>query len=238
MSHLDYYRYQAEARGVRSLEDVQRLAHAKAYVYDRIVLPWLPADRSGPMAELACGHGSFLCWLKERHFTRLTGVEASREQTTFARQTGAMVCEMDVNHWLAQQPDASQHALVAIDLIEHLAKDDFMELLKSSRRVLAPNGRLILRYPNGDSPLVGMNLFNDVTHVWTYTPNCLNTLARMQGFARSRFVDESAAAIRDHRWLKVPLCRLSQGLLGFLFRAASKENVVHWSPHLWACLEQ
>ena len=107
-----------------------------------------------------------------------------------------------------------------------------------AHRVLAKGGRFILRYPNGDSPLVGMNLFNDITHVWTYTPNCLDTLARMHGFTRTHFVDESEQAIRDQRWLKVPLCRASKALLGFLFRAAAREKVVFWSPNLWAYLEK
>jgi SAM-dependent methyltransferase len=144
----------------------------------------------------------------------------------------------DVNQWLARQPDAGLAVVVGIDLIEHISKDDVMELLRQAHRVLRPGGRLILRYPNGDSPLVGMNLFNDITHVWTYTPNCLDTLARMHGYRRTEFVDESRRAIRDHRWLKVPLCVLSQWALGFLFRAATKEKITHWSPHLWACLEK
>jgi hypothetical protein len=57
----------------------------------------------------------------------------------------------------------------------------------------------------------------------------------MHGFTRSDFVDESDA-IRDQRWIKVPLCRISRGILGALLRAATKERVTHWGPHLWACL--
>jgi 2-polyprenyl-3-methyl-5-hydroxy-6-metoxy-1,4-benzoquinol methylase len=238
MDHLDYYRYQATARGVHNLNDVQRIAQEKAYVYDRIVLPWLPADKTRTIAEIACGHGSFLWWIKERGFNRVTGVDSSPEQIEVARQVGVTVHLMDVNLWLTEAPDASQQAIVGIDLIEHLSKDDFMTLLKSAHRVLAPGGRLILRYPNGDSPLVGMNLFNDITHVWTYTPNCLDTLARMHGYARTQFVDESRAAIRDHRWLKVPLCRFSQTLLRLLFRAVSKEKIIYWSPQIWGCAEK
>ena len=83
------------------------------------------------------------------------------------------------------------NALVAIDFLEHISKDDVMELLRQAHRVLAKGGRFILRYPNGDSPLVGMNLFNDITHVWTYTPNCLDTLARMHGFARTQLTQSA-----------------------------------------------
>lgn len=235
MGHLDYYQYQATARGIHGPEDVRQVARDRLHVWDRIVLPWLPADRRQPVAELACGHGSFLWWLKERGFERVTGVDSSPEQIAFAKQVGLTTCLEDAINWLRHQPDHSQGALMAIDFIEHISKDDVMELLQHSRRVLSPGGRLILRYPNGDSPLVGMNLFNDITHVWTYTPNCLDSLARMHGFTRTQFRDESDA-IRDHRWLKVPLSRLSRWMLGALFRAAAKERVVYWGPNLWACL--
>lgn len=238
MSHLDYYRYQAKARGIRGLQDVVEGARSKGYIYNRIVLPWLPTDRTSAVAEIACGHGSFLFWLKESRFTNITGVDSSPQQLEFARLTGVATQLADVNEWLSAQPSNSYQAIVGIDLIEHISKDELMTLLAQANRVLGKGGRIIFRYPNGDSPLVGMNLFNDVTHIWTYTPNCLNSLAQMHGFARSHFHDESEMAIRDHRWLKVPLCRISKSVLGALFRCATKEKIQYWSPHLWACLEK
>jgi hypothetical protein len=81
-----------------------------------------------------------------------------------------------------------------------------------------------------------MNLFNDITHVWTCTSNCLNSLAQMHGFAHAEFADEGAEAIRDHRWLKVPLAKLSTGILRALTQAATRERIQHLSPHLWARL--
>ena len=238
MSHLEYYHYQATARGIRSLADVERAADGRLHVWERIVKSWLPTKSSAQIVELACGHGSFLWWLRQRGYAQSVGVDSSAEQLAFARQTGASVIQADAITWLAGQPEASLDTIVGIDFIEHIAKDDLMALLKQSVRVLKPGGRLLLRYPNGDSPLVGMNLFNDITHVWTYTSNCLDTLARMHGFTRTVFADESEQAIRDHRWIKVPLCRLSKVVLGFLFRAAAREKVVFWSPNLWACLEK
>jgi len=236
MSHLDYYQYQAEARGIRSLEDVQRCAREKAHVYDRIVRPWLPDDPQRPIGELACGHGSFLQWLRDRGFSQLRGVDSSREQIQLARQVGAEVDESDVNTWLSRQPRACFAALVAIDLAEHLPKDAFMDLLRGAHEALATGGSLILRLPNGDSPFVGTNLFNDITHVWTYTPNCLNSLARMRNFSRTEFEDEGAAAIRDARWLKVPLACASAALLRTLVRFATRERIQFLSPNLWARL--
>lgn len=236
MSHLDYYKYQAEARGIRTLEDVQRCGQEKAYVYDRIVRRWLPEDRQQPIAELACGHGSFLHWLRTRGYTQLRGTDSSPEQIQLARQVGADVDEDDVNLWLARQPREKFAALVAIDLVEHLPKDAFMELLRTTHAALATGGSLILRLPNGDSPFVGRNLFNDITHVWTYTPNCLNSLARMHGFSRAEFDDEGASALRDARWLKVPLAAISAAVLRTLIRFSTREKIEFLSPHLWARL--
>jgi SAM-dependent methyltransferase len=236
MNHRDYYKFQARARGVRSVDDVRRAAGEKSYVYDRIVSAWLSEKKDIPVAEIACGHGSFLCWLKSRGYTSVTGVDSSPEQIELARQVGVKVEEDDANRWLARQPRNHFGAIIAIDLAEHLSKDDFMELLHLARAALSADGSLILRLPNGDSPFVGMNLFNDITHVWTYTPNALNSLSQMHGYSGTEFTDEGAGVIRDHRWLKVPLAKAGGLLLRATVRMVARENIRFWSPNLWARL--
>ena len=147
------------------------------------------------------------------------------------------IVEADAIGWLEAQPPASLEVVFAIDFIEHISKDDFMRVLQAGHRALAPGGLMIFRYPNGDSPFVGLNLFNDITHVWTYTTNCLNSLARMHGFARCQFVDEGGAAIRDHRWLKVPVSRICAVVLRVLLQTVSRERIKYWNSCIWACLE-
>jgi cyclopropane fatty-acyl-phospholipid synthase-like methyltransferase len=235
MNHLAYYQYQATARGIRNIEDVKAHASGLAHIYRRIVLSRLPANKQSRIAELACGHGAFLWWLREQGYSNIEGVDSSIEQISFASQV-ASAHHAEVNQWLSQQPNLSCSAMIAIDLIEHMSKDAFMELLQNTHRVLEASGTLILRYPNGDSPIVGRNLFADITHVWTYTAVCLQSLASMHGFSNVAFVDESSEAIRDHRWLKVPLSRVATGLLRSLFRAATRDTIEHFSPHMWAFL--
>lgn len=238
MSHLAYYDYQATARGVHGAQDVARVAHEKAFIYERLVGPWLPAQADAKIAELACGHGSFLFWLKQKGYDKVIGIDSSPEQTELAASTGAQVETQDALDWLARQDDSTYDVLVAIDFIEHISKDDVMALLKLGQRKLRPGGRMVLRYPNGDSPLVGLNLFNDITHVWTYTTNCLNSLATMHGFARTEFADEGWRVTRDHRWIKLPISYLSQAILCFLFQAVSRQRLHFWSSSIWACLER
>ncbi len=238
MNHLDYYKFQAQARGARSFDDVRRMSGEKSYIYERIVRPWLPANTARPVAEIACGHGSFLHWLKSRGFSSVAGVDSSAEQIELARQAGVPVEQDEANRWLARQPGGHFGAIIAIDLVEHLSKDDFMELLRLAKAALSQDGSLILRLPNGDSPFVGMNLFNDITHVWTYTPNALNSLSQMHGYSGAEFADEGAAAIRDHRWLKVPLAKCGGFILRAAVRMIARENITFWSPNLWARLKR
>lgn len=235
VNHLDYYRYQVTARNVHGLEDIEKQAREKAYVFDRVVLPRLPSSREAKVVELACGHGTFLAWLRMHSYTQVTGVDTSPEQISMARRVQGVTAVLeDVNKWLAAQPNHSVDALVAIDLIEHVSKDEFMQLLHEAAHVLRPGGVLLLRYPNGDSPLVGLNLFNDITHVWTYTTNCVRTLAMMHGYISSDFVDESSDVVRDHRWIKVPVGRFVRFVLSSLIRASTREKIRYWSPHIWA----
>lgn len=238
VSHLGYYDYQATARGVAGRADIEQIAADKAFIWSRIVLPWLPIDRQARICELACGHGSFLYWLSTQGYRDICGVDAAAQQVKLARLLGVTVVEEDALDWLNQQPDSYFDGLIGIDFIEHISKDAMMHLLKVAQAKLRPKGRLILRYPNGDSPLVGLNLFNDITHVWTYTTNCLNTLAMMHGFARTDFADEGWRAMRDHRWLKLPFAIASEKLLRLFFQAVSREKLRYWSSSIWACLQK
>src|ERR1700680_2525824 len=53
MSHLDYYKYQTTARGVKGLREIETLALARSHVYRRVVLPRLPQNRASRIAEIA-----------------------------------------------------------------------------------------------------------------------------------------------------------------------------------------
>ena len=236
MNHREYYQFQAQARGMHSVDDVRRMAGLQSFLYERIALPWLPKDTALPIAELACGHGSVLHWLSSRGCTNVIGVDASAQQIELARQVGVKVELEDANHWLARQPKNHYAAILAIDLIEHLEKDDFMDLLHLAHEALADGGSLILRLPNGESPFVGRNLYNDITHVWAYTPNAINSLSQMHGYSAAQFADEGADAIRDHRWFKVPLARAVRFLAGTTVRMITRVPIQFWSDQLWARL--
>ena len=112
-----------------------------------------------------------------------------------------------------------------------------MLFLYLAAKSLRKGGKVILRYPNGDSPFVGLNLFNDITHVWTYTSNALRALGNMHGFTDVYFQDEGINAIRDKTWLKKPIALFAMKLTQLWLRMILRQEVpAMWNPNMWACL--
>jgi SAM-dependent methyltransferase len=68
----------------------------------------------------------------------------------------------------------------ASNLLEHLSRDDVFATLRAIKRVLRPQGRLILLQPN--FTYCAATYFDDFTHLQIFTHNGLRDLLEMAGF--------------------------------------------------------
>jgi SAM-dependent methyltransferase len=73
--------------------------------------------------------------------------------------------------------------IVAFDVIEHISQDDLPKFLARLKSLLADEGRVILRFPNGDSPFGRIYQHGDPTHVTTYGRMKISYFAREAGLA-------------------------------------------------------
>lgn len=223
-----YYNYQAIARGLTSSEEVERLVELMSVSYKRLLPRWLPSNRNAQIYEVACGPGIMLRYLRRHGYTHLSGSDSAGSQIKLAQAAGLSVVLGDSIADLRNHPADRWDCLIGIDFIEHLPKDVMVAFFTEAHRTLAKNGCLILRAPNGDSPFVGRNLFNDITHFWAYTTVAMEALLKMTGFQRIEFADESLASIQKHRWIKGPLMKCSQALLRALIRSATREDIKYF----------
>ncbi|MDA8239913.1 MAG: class I SAM-dependent methyltransferase [Nitrospiraceae bacterium] len=144
----------------------------------------MPEDRDARCLDIACGAGMFLNYLKERGYRNITGVDISSEQVALAKQVCDNVSECDFNNFLT---DERKFELITIfSFIEHLTRDEAMELLDNVHRALAPGGRVILITPNADSPFASHMRYGDVTHEVIYNQSSLSSLLRACGFTNCR----------------------------------------------------
>lgn len=170
----DYHRYY-EADDL----DPRKVAYLK-----RNILPLLNSlSPSSRILEVGPGRGALLSLLRASGFQNIQAFEIC---TAFAQSLSAQGYAVTsgacaVEH-LKSLPSQSIDALLLIDVLEHFPLEEGLAFLKESRRVIAPEGRIILQTPNA-SGLFGINTFvADPTHATPWNELRLVAALRGSGF--------------------------------------------------------
>lgn len=141
----------------------------------------LPEDESARILDLGCGHGAFLAYLRHVGYTNASGVDASPEQVSLAKDAGLHVETGDVVEFLTATKE--QFSLItAFDLLEHLGLDEALELLDLAYRVLEPGGSLVFQSACAEGPFGSRYRYSDLTHTTAFTARSASQLLRVAGF--------------------------------------------------------
>lgn len=110
--------------------------------------------------EIGFGNGGFLGWARQQGHTA-AGVEFSEELVSRARGAGfaAYSRQQDID------PQARFDLVAAFDVLEHVPSSEAEAFLSGLAARLAPGGRIVLRFPNAESPFGQWYQNGDVTHV-------------------------------------------------------------------------
>jgi SAM-dependent methyltransferase len=176
-------------------------------VLARFIADHFPPNRDARILEVGCGHGVLLHFARDAGYTNMSGVDGSPAQVEAARKLGiGGIRQADLLAALAAEPEASFDAVVAYDVIEHLTKDELVDMTDAVRRVLKPGGRWLVHAPNGLSPFAGVMRYGDLTHEQAFTPESLTQLFLASGFRDASFHEDPPAvrglksAIRGLLW--------------------------------------
>lgn len=175
----EFYRaFEDKHRGSRQLI-LDRLTVYKPFI-EKLSETW-----DLEITDLGCGRGEWLELLTSLP-VRCHGVDLDGEMLAACRQRGFTVTESDAITYLKELPDASQMAVSAFHLVEHIPFDQLQVLVKEAKRVLVPGGLLILETPNPENLIVGTSSFHmDPTHVNPIPPPLLQFLPDYYGYSRS-----------------------------------------------------
>lgn len=148
---------------------------------------WL--DVSGKdVVDLGSGTGE-LCWLVHHHgASAVTGVNLSQDEINLASaHVPVKFVNQDIVSFLTQQPDKSCDRIFSLNVLEHLGKDELVQILEESARCLRHGGQLVAMVPNATSPFGCMTRYWDITHQLAFTPSSVMQLTRLCGFATAEF---------------------------------------------------
>ena len=135
-----------------------------------------------PVLDAGCGRGELLALLRERGIDAI-GVDLDAGMVAAARQKGHDVVERDINGYLEERPAGSLGAIVATEVIEHLAYEELMRFLDLAHAALRPGGVLLLETVNPHNVPALKGFWLDPTHQHPLFPEVVLTLCRAVGFA-------------------------------------------------------
>ena len=188
-SHLDdlYARFEEQFRGSRE-QIRERMAPYLKFIHD--VGAGLP---SAPVLDLGCGRGERLGLLRDDGLTA-SGVDLNALFIEECRQKQLDVHYDDAVNKLKSLPDNSVGVVSLFHLVEHLDFSTLVEVIDEARRVLLPQGGLIMETPNPENALVGQwSFYMDPTHRNPLPPQMLRWLVQARGFVQSDIQPQFAA---------------------------------------------
>jgi 2-polyprenyl-3-methyl-5-hydroxy-6-metoxy-1,4-benzoquinol methylase len=144
----------------------------------------LSAHRTIRVLDVGCGSGTVLGLLKRRGFD-VTGFDSSRDAATIAKTEGDVDVVVGSRIHDAAFTDDAFDLVTLFHVMEHVP--DPREILAEVRRVLQPNGRILVQVPNVDSwqsKLCGAQWYGlDVPrHVINYSNKSIRRLILDCGF--------------------------------------------------------
>ncbi len=185
-------------------------------VLARFIVDHFPPSRDARIVDLGCGHGALLHFARDAGYTQVSGIDGSPAQVDAAKRLGiAGIRQGDALTLLAAEPEASFDAVVAYDVIEHLTKDELVDMTDAVRRVLKPGGRWLIHAPNGLSPFAGVMRYGDLTHEQAFTPESLTQLFLASGFREASFYEDPPAIRGLKSAVRRLLWRVVRGLMRF-----------------------
>lgn len=140
--------------------------------------------------EIGPGQGELLFLLKDLGFKKVKSIDISKDVCEHIKKLG-FDCELvkDSSQYLEQRPD--QFDLIVLnDVLEHVPKNQVVDLVNSIRTGLKPKGKLLIKVPNAQSPHFAVGRYGDLTHEQSFTETSFVQLFRASGFGRHKFFAE------------------------------------------------
>ena len=141
-------------------------------------------SRDANVLDIGCGVGNFVAYLSAKGFNRITGVDSSKEEITICQDN---IKDVDfildsIENYL-KRTDQYFDIISVFSLLEHIEKEDMVDLMKLIKSKIKKNGVLIFSTPNMGTLFGNTNgRYNDFTHTMGFTESSLKQLLLLAGF--------------------------------------------------------
>lgn len=150
--------------------------------YTGVLKKYLPSSITTESAlELGCGRGYCMAALKNFGFNRVVGVDLDKSQIDSCKERNLDVIMKDAIDFLSSSTE-SFNLILAMDMLEHLDKNEVTKLLDLIYQRLSPGGVFVCQVPNCYSVAGNAYRYIDWTHNFSFSFYSLKFLVASAGF--------------------------------------------------------
>ncbi|MBF0510761.1 MAG: class I SAM-dependent methyltransferase [Candidatus Omnitrophica bacterium] len=179
---------------------------------------FIPETKDAVILDFGCGVGDFLYYLKKNGYTNFYGIDTSAGQIEYCRlKVSDKAQVIDGREFLKDKAGIYDFIMVK-DVLEHIPKNEVIELLGLLHQALKAHGKLVIRVPNMSNPFGLDARFNDFTHETGFTSKSLNQVLITAGFTDVQILPDQKMVIRSFKnWIRSILVWKLRHLIRFCY---------------------
>lgn len=157
--------------------------------FQKNYLEYLPQNKNARILDLGCGIGEFVGFCIEKNYLNVIGVDTSAENIEYCRSSyeGGTFVLSDIFEYLENNTNKGDKfdCIIFNDVIEHLTKNEVIDVLSKIKDNLDIGGNVIIKTPNMANPFVNTaGRYIDFTHETGFTEFSIKQCLRAVGFSK------------------------------------------------------
>lgn len=159
--------------------------------YKNNYLKYFPNNKKTKILDIGCGMGHFLYFLKKENYKDYLGIDGSEECIEFCKKKKFNVKYIDAFEFLKTNKN-NFDLIVMNDIIEHLTRDEIIEILKLIYNNLNQGGKIFVKTPNMANPILGVHgRYIDFSHKIGFTEESLSQVLRISEFKNVKIIPQN-----------------------------------------------
>lgn len=171
-----------------SIEDMKSEYKLHDRYFKKNYQQFLPANRESAILDAGCGLGHFLHYAKEAGYKNVIGIDVSKQLAEFCKTNGLNAFATDLFSFLEDKKN-SYDVIIFNDVIEHLTKDEIVNLLDLMNAALKDGGCLLVKTPNMTNPFTAAGgRYIDFTHEIGFTEGSMLEILKVTRFENIKII--------------------------------------------------
>ena len=194
MNLSDFYlEFENKFRGSR--EEI----HKRLEAYDCLLTKISSSSTVIKVLDIGCGRGEWLSKCSDLGFD-CTGIEINPLMANLCIERGFQIYNDDALNVLSNLPEGEFNIVSLFHVVEHISNKEIENIFRQCKRILSPNGVLILETPSIDNLTVSSRQFYlDPTHINPINPDGLIFILEYLGFNSAKyFFINPGQFVHDH----------------------------------------